>query len=89
MRVRDGDGINAAELGDAIRRFLVDQRDAIPQDRAAGVPQQVGALADAERRPRLDAPEAWLQLLDVVLVRLCSPTAARSSRRAVCRRWCR
>lgn len=57
VRVRDDDGGDAAELGDAGDRRVVEVRDAVPEDVAGGRAAEIGGLADAELGGRVDGDE--------------------------------
>ena len=57
MRVRNGDGVDAAEAFDQRDGRGIERGDAIPQDIAGIGAQQQRALADGEMRLRTDAEE--------------------------------
>ena len=66
VRMRDGDGAQAAETLDEGDGGLVDERDAIPQDVAVRRANEQRALADGETRLGADADQARLVLAEGV-----------------------
>jgi hypothetical protein len=68
VRVRDGDGGQPAKALDGLDGRVVDQRDAIPEDVAAGGLNEQGPLADAELRLSADSGQVWLFRPDLVHV---------------------
>ena len=65
MRVGDGDRGDAAARPDVVERGVVDQAGALPEQVADRRLDQVGVLADCERRAGVDRGEAGLQLADL------------------------
>lgn len=58
MRVRDDDGLEAAQLPDALHRVVVQIRDAVPEDVAPGGDAQDGPLTDGDLGDGVDADES-------------------------------
>ena len=80
MRVRNGDGVDAAEAFDQRDGRVIERGDAIPQDIAGVGAQQQRALADGEMRLRADAEDAvsysrkalkWLSASAASVVQVC------------------
>lgn len=57
MRVRDDDGLEPPQLPNALHRVVVQVRDAVPEDVAAGEDAEDGALADGDLGHGVDADE--------------------------------
>ena len=68
MGVRDCDLGDPAELADPCDRRVVDESDAIPKDIPLAGLNQERTLADPEPGFGVDRVEAWLFLLDDILV---------------------
>ncbi len=68
MRMRNGDRTNAAahvDLGDG---FVVQQRNAIPEQTSTGRLQKQCALSDGELRLRADAEKLWRFIFDTIVM---------------------
>lgn len=70
MRMRDGDGIDAAETFDQRHRRVVERGDAIPQNIAVRRAQEERMLTDGECRRRADADDVLVVLAKAVAVAL-------------------
>ena len=64
VRMRHTDRVDAAEFGDPPGRFVVEQRDAVPQHVSAGCAHQQGALANRVDQLLERKADTGLQLAD-------------------------
>ena len=60
VRVRDGDRSQPSGIRNRFDRFVVEQRDAVPEQIASGCPHQKRALPDRELRVRREAEQVGL-----------------------------